>query len=333
MKSQLYNEAKLFLDKLLTEVETKNIDLKNYEIDHICFRVNSLDNYEKYKGIFQDFGKLLTEADVNGRPIATYKLYEPIIHSKYLIDLIELPAPKPGKATEEGFEHIEIVTDQTFHDLAEDLKDFKLKTSGLKKDFNQELALELDCGVIKFHHKSLEQVIQIEEDKRIMDFIETSKVYAVLKDYEPCISGTLPLDIAHRDSDLDILFQTENLDQFISDAKKVFGNHKDFSCRKSSHQGFDTAVINFTFKELPVELFAQNRCVYQQQANQHFLIEGRMLKIFGEEFKKKVRKLKADGIKTEPAFGEVFQLEDPYRELIEINKLSDLEISKLKTYY
>ena len=81
---------------------------KPYEIDHLCYRVANLDRYETKKTELAQLGYLLSEAQVNGRPIATYKLKKPLewSHGKY-ISLVELPAPKPGKNYSEGLEHFD----------------------------------------------------------------------------------------------------------------------------------------------------------------------------------------------------------------------------------
>lgn len=39
------------------------------------------------------FGHLLGETQVNGRPIATFRLHEPVRYQQWRIDALELPAP------------------------------------------------------------------------------------------------------------------------------------------------------------------------------------------------------------------------------------------------
>lgn len=320
------NQAKQFLKKIFQNLEGYKIDIKNWEIDHLCYRTSSQENYSEVKETFHNLGQLLIESEVNGRLIATYKLEKPIFYEKWIIDLIEVPAPKPNKETIEGFEHIEVVIDENFDELLDKYSNINFNKKGLSKDLNPELEIEFQDCAIKFHHKSLEHIINIEKNDKIATFLEEENILSKLKGHTPCISGTLPLDIQHMDSDLDILFQSENLDEFLNEAKTLFGNMSNFTHRMAEYQNLQSLIINFDYNDLPIELFCQNTNVFKQQANQHFLIEGRLLKLLGKEFSKKIRQLKVNGTKTEPAFGELLNLKEPYSDLIELNKLSDSEL-------
>lgn len=324
--SELNIQAAHFLDKVFTQLESKNVDLKNWEIDHLCYRTSSKENYEQSKKTFEKLGTLLIESEVNGRLIATYKLEKPLFYKKWMIELVEVPAPKPHKETAEGFEHIEVVIDDSFHHFMELYPKIPFDLSGLQKDLNPELEIEFENCAVKFHHKSLGQIIHIEKNSALIEFLEKSKVLSLLKQYRPCISGTLPLGIENPNSDLDLLFEAKNLEDFIRDARNCFKHYENFSVRTTTHQERKTVIINFQHEGLPIELFCQSHDVLKQQANQHFLIEGRLLKILGHSFKEKVISLKHSGLKTEPAFGKLLGLTDPYKELLELNKLSDLEL-------
>ena len=84
---------------------------KSASIDHICYRTTSLDNYQSAKNLISTIAILLIESEVNGRNIATYRLNEAIIiSSKNSIWIIEIPAPKKNSHYDEGFEHLEIVS-------------------------------------------------------------------------------------------------------------------------------------------------------------------------------------------------------------------------------
>jgi len=166
----LINQAVDFLDKAAACMNAINLDIQNWSIDHLCYRVVTFDRYEQMKSILSRIGSLLGESDVGGRPIATYKLSAPIQFDERIIDLIELPAPKAGKSCVEGFEHLEIVLPIPFHKLMDRHPNLQFDTSGLKKPFNQELKLSLKDGIgIKFHHLSLESVINLENNVAVFD--------------------------------------------------------------------------------------------------------------------------------------------------------------------
>src|SRR5688572_24624553 len=102
-------EAAVFLKELFARLESTGLDLRFWSIDHLCYRTASLERYEVLKRELLPVAEQLAEAEVNGRPIAVFKLKTPLRWERFLIDLIELPAPKPGKPKAEGFEHAEVV--------------------------------------------------------------------------------------------------------------------------------------------------------------------------------------------------------------------------------
>jgi predicted metalloenzyme YecM len=154
--------ANTFLEKTFQHISNNNIDLKNWSIDHICYRCSSNELYLEMKEIFLTLGDLLTEGDVNGRLISTFRLNTPINFRHYTIPLLELPAPKAGKVNPDGFEHIEFVVEDTFETILQQYPGLKFKTSGMSKSFNPELCVQFPHSSIKFHHMSLDKVIEIE---------------------------------------------------------------------------------------------------------------------------------------------------------------------------
>lgn len=152
-----------FLDQLFSEIEALNLKLNFVEIDHLCFRTDSDEDYRRVCHDFSEQGILLIEAPVGGRLISTYKFHTPFKYKNISIPLIEVPAPKKGKVTQRGFEHIELVVEESFEELIQKYSHLKLETNALKKELNPELEIEFKTGAIKFHHQSLEKVIEIEK--------------------------------------------------------------------------------------------------------------------------------------------------------------------------
>lgn len=159
----MIENAQYFLDKVFKEIQSAQIDLKNWEIDHICYRTTSEENYLESKKYFAQLGELLIESEVGGRQIATYKLKKPIKYKNFSIPLVEVPAPKKGKLTPEGFEHIEVVIDCSFDEILAKYSHCNFDKKGMQKDLNPELEIEFKDCAIKFHHQSLEEVIKIEK--------------------------------------------------------------------------------------------------------------------------------------------------------------------------
>lgn len=159
----MHEKALIFLEKIFSILKENKIDIGNWEIDHLCYRTSSLDNYAELKSLWSGLGELLIESEVNGRDIATYKLHKPVIFRDYIIPLVEVPAPKEGKQTVEGFEHIEVVIDIEFDEIIKRFPHLNFDTKALSKELNPELVVKFDDCSIKFHHMSLEKVIEIEK--------------------------------------------------------------------------------------------------------------------------------------------------------------------------
>ena len=68
-----------FLDDLFSKLADIELKVDNYELDHICYRVTSNNEYKTKKEELTNFGELLVESMVNGRLISTFKLHEPIL--------------------------------------------------------------------------------------------------------------------------------------------------------------------------------------------------------------------------------------------------------------
>jgi predicted metalloenzyme YecM len=153
-----------FKATLTEQLEKNHITLKpNWVIDHICYRVATEDKYNELKDFFLEENTLLVESIVSGRLIASFKLSRPINILGQNVSVLELPAPKAGKDTPEGYEHIEVVCTETFDELINLFSHLKLDKKGMSKNINPELEIELDTCSIKFHHQTLESVIEYEK--------------------------------------------------------------------------------------------------------------------------------------------------------------------------
>lgn len=329
-KKDFYAQAEAFLRHLFVQVQENGIELKpHWSIDHLCFRVQSLESYERHKVAFAQFGRMLIESEVNGRMIATYKLSEPVIHGNHRIDVVELPAPKAGKKTIEGFEHVEVVVDEPFEKLMAKYSYMDLDSGGLKKAFNQELEVQMDGCALKFHPLALESVIELEKNQKVYQALISSKILEILRAFHPLVSGTFPLGLQVKDSDLDIALSVVDFESFKMIVEQIYGTWPGFEIRESEKAGVPTLVIRFTHQEVPFELFAQKIESMKQNAYRHFQAEEKLLKVFGAGLKEKVLKLRQSGLKTEPAFAQALQLPgDPYAEILKLQELSEHELSK-----
>ncbi len=118
------------------------------------------------KAELSSLGKLLVESQVGGRPIATYKLHNAIPltlrnGSSVQLQVIEIPSPKPGKIYASGLEHVEFVV-PNLGKWQDAYPSLNWDVSALNKKVNPDLRLVFDGFSVKFHTRSLEEVIAIE---------------------------------------------------------------------------------------------------------------------------------------------------------------------------
>ena len=173
--NNFFSEAAIFIEKLLVSLENVKVDVSHFEMDHICYRVETEEQYFALANQLKTVSKLLVEDSINGRLISTFKLESPVKWATRSIFLIELPMPKHGSSYKLGFEHAEFVVGAYV-----DLKEFVLKypaiawdISALAKKINADVRIELDASYenrmsAKFHHLSLEKVIELERSRNVI---------------------------------------------------------------------------------------------------------------------------------------------------------------------
>lgn len=166
--------------------------------------------------------------------------------------------------------------------------------------------------------------------QRAQRALESLHVFELLRDYQPVLAGTFPLGIDIPDSDLDILCEVRDFDEFERVIRAAFGEYAGFRVVRESVRGVPSMVVNFDYAGFPIEIFGQPKPVTEQDAYRHLLVEERLLAIGGEAARDAIRALKLAGVKTEPAFTQYFKLEgDPYEVLVELSFLHDAELREV----
>jgi len=158
------NSADKFLEKIFQHLKNDGIDVSNYELDHICYRVETLREYNQMKKELSKIADFLKEIKVRKRLIATYKLHEPIIFRDRKIDVIEVPQPSDHAPYKTGWQHVEFVIDESFENFIRKYPKVKFRTDGMQKEINPELKIGWENNyVVKFHHQTLEYVVTVLE--------------------------------------------------------------------------------------------------------------------------------------------------------------------------
>jgi len=152
-----------FLEKTFSALDHDGIDVSGYELDHLCYRVDSMEKYKRFQDEFSRLGTLLNETEINGRKISTYKLKKPIPFGDRQIFLVELPAPKEGSAYADGLEHSEFVIPEKFEDFIKHHSSVPFDLSDIHKKSNPDIKIKYDGFSVKFHNRTLEEVIRTEQ--------------------------------------------------------------------------------------------------------------------------------------------------------------------------
>lgn len=149
----------------------------------------------------------------------------------------------------------------------------------------------------------------------------------ILKQHEPIVVGTIPIEIDIADSDLDIICNVSDFKLFRNLVHKHFGRFDLFHDKiGASHY-----VANFMIHELVIEIYAEDKPSTSQYAYLHMLVENRLLNLLGNSFKEKIINLKLQGYKTEPAFGRFLGLKDAYTELLSLIDFTDKQLLDFAT--
>ena len=156
-----------------------------------------------------------------------------------------------------------------------------------------------------------------DRQKRAFEVLTQHRLFEKLSDFSPILAGTVPIEIDIEGSDLDILCEVKNQVEFAEFLKHVFSEFDlDLKIETSIINDIESTVCNFELDGFPIEIFGQNKPTTQQNAYLHMIAEHKILQEKGKDFKQKIIELKKEGIKTEPAFGMLLNLENPYEDLL-----------------
>ena len=152
------------------------------------------------------------------------------------------------------------------------------------------------------------------KQKEIYRIVNEYNLLEILKDYSPIIVGTFPININIENSDIDIILQVQNM-KVLEDL--LITNFSKFRYFKSTLLDNNNFVCNFIIENYPFEIFAQNLKTEKQYGYLHMIKEYKILASEDENFAEKIRELKRNGIKTEPAFCSMLNIKgNPYIELL-----------------
>lgn len=170
--------------------------------------------------------------------------------------------------------------------------------------------------------------------QEVHSLLSSEGVFEVLREYSPCLAGTIPLGVDIPESDADIICEVRNHEAFRQLLLRNFRHHTAFDVREGNAQECAFTLASFSLSAemlspLRVEIFGQTLRVDEQNAYRHLVVEARLLGLTDEGAKDCIRKLKAQGIKTEPAFAQYFGIAgEPYQALLDLYDVEDEVLCK-----
>src|SRR5215468_8928197 len=156
--------------------------------------------------------------------------------------------------------------------------------------------------------------------------LRLSRTLDRLRAFNPHVVGALPLGIAVCDGNIRVICHAPDAGRFAQAISTYFHDAKGF--RLTLWTSADRAVVGrFESYGWPIKIFGSSEPVHDQVIWRHFDVERRLLALDGEGLRAAVTTLRANGLKTEPAFAAALNLPgDPYAAIGELYGSSDAEL-------
>lgn len=143
------------------------------------------------------------------------------------------------------------------------------------------------------------------------------------------LASTIALGIDTPASDLDFLCETANLDDFSQCLLKNWGDFPEF-CEVATPTPHLSRCCGFCCDGFAIEIYGSLQPLEQQFGYRHYVVTARLLAIGGETLRDRVRSLKQQGHKTEPALAKLLALPgDPYVSLAALMERDEEELVAL----
>ncbi|MGN2616313.1 VOC family protein [Aliivibrio fischeri] len=106
---QLINALPSFMEKIQALLDVLEIDLTQYQADHIALRINDRDVAEAAHQAWLQQAEEWSNNEINGRPIIALGFNQPLTINDWSIECLELPYPCDKSYPQQGWEHVEWV--------------------------------------------------------------------------------------------------------------------------------------------------------------------------------------------------------------------------------
>lgn len=154
-----------------------------------------------------------------------------------------------------------------------------------------------------------------ERQRKAYEVLSGYRIFEKLQSCSPVLAGTIPIGIDIDESDLDVICEAKDKRGF---ERLLINCFSEFDIQVESFEinGEKAVTGQLVLEGFLIEIFGQNKPAAEQNAYRHMMAEYRILQERGDDFKNRIIELKRQGIKTEPAFGILLGLENPYEDLL-----------------
>ncbi len=173
---------RVYTENAISALEVAGFNLDNCTVDHVGVRVSWGEEvgYARYcglKNILLSRAEMVSEQiippNANGRPIAIFELSEGFLCALGMVKYLELPAPRIGRDEAEVIDHIEIVVPVSLTEyymnhksIFDEFCSSEHVSTALESEANNgvnpDITVEINRFKVKFHTKSIEEVIRIQ---------------------------------------------------------------------------------------------------------------------------------------------------------------------------
>lgn len=163
MVQELLGDYETFIGSI--DAGLTKLGIERHELsmmDHVCYRVETIERYQEMLAKFSQIGTLLGENKVSGRMIATFELDDYLQAAGWSVPYLEVPAPKEGSPYPEGLEHAELVVVGSLERFLKRHAELPFSSKGMNKIINPEAGLKTEGISVKFHQQQLGAVVRIE---------------------------------------------------------------------------------------------------------------------------------------------------------------------------
>ncbi|OCH33503.1 hypothetical protein A6E13_00470 [Aliivibrio fischeri] len=106
---QLINALPSFMEKIQALLDVLEIDLTQYQADHIALRINDRDVAEAAHQAWLQQAEEWSNNEINDRPIIALGFNQALTINGWSIECLELPYPGDKSYPQQGWEHVEWV--------------------------------------------------------------------------------------------------------------------------------------------------------------------------------------------------------------------------------